>query len=76
MQWTNAVAAVREGLHLRPLERQHEQEQEEFPGTGRPEEADEVPHPMALSLPELECAMGHALGIYGDLEEYVGRCEV
>lgn len=26
-----------------------------------------------LSLPELECATGHALGIYGDLEQYVGE---
>eukprot|EP00798_Chlamydomonas_sp_ICE-L_P017681 gene17681-24032_t len=26
---------------------------------------------MVLSLPELECAMGHALGAYGDLDCYV-----
>ncbi|KAF5837905.1 hypothetical protein DUNSADRAFT_3738 [Dunaliella salina] len=27
------------------------------------------PKPMQLSLPELQCATGHALAIYGDLEE-------
>ena len=29
-----------------------------------------------LSLPELECAFGHALAIYGDLENYVGGLDL
>ncbi len=28
---------------------------------------------MVLSLPEFECAAGHALCIYGDLDVYVGE---
>ncbi len=32
------------------------------------------PPPMMLSLPEMEAAAGHALGVYGDLEQYIGAC--
>eukprot|EP00983_Pelagomonas_calceolata_P048176 1140943-Pelagomonas_calceolata.AAC.3 len=35
---------------------------------------DPFPKPMQLSLPELQCATGHALAIYGDLEEPGGVC--
>lgn len=31
-----------------------------------------APKKMVLSMRELEAAMGHSLGVYGDLEDYVG----
>ena len=40
-----------------------------------PEDEEEgmPPDAMLLSMPELECAAGHALGVYGDLDEFVGE---
>ena len=40
-----------------------------------PEEEEEgaLPDALPLSMPELQCAAGHALGVYGDLDEFVGE---
>jgi hypothetical protein len=37
------------------------------------EEKEALPPAMQLSIAELQCASGHALGIYGDLDVFVGK---
>ena len=39
----------------------------------RPAQSTQAALDLALSLPELRCAYGHALSTYGDLEVYVSE---
>ncbi len=36
-------------------------------------QARRAPPVMQLSIPELDCAYRHAMAVYGDLENYVGK---